>query len=103
MLEGGVCDRGDSRAVAGRSQGTWSGWGAVTGGWKRGWGWCWGMGIAFRWRQGRSVGGGGEGGNPPPPPHLEAIPWGVRSELVGGRRLVNGGWVVSRWHLRGKW
>ena len=79
MLEGEGGDRRDSRAVAERSQGTQSGWGAVTGGWKCGWGGCRGMGMPLGESQGRRV--GGEGGTPLP---LKRFP-GVGS--VGGSQI----------------
>ena len=51
----GVCLKG--RALWGQTQGGYKavgarckiGWGAVTGGWQRGWGWYWGCARAFEW------------------------------------------------------
>ena len=67
LLEGEGGDQGSSRAVAEWSPGdvpaVVGGGGAVTGGWKYGWGGCWGMGMLLGWCQGRNV-----GGVPPPTP-----------------------------------
>ena len=67
-----------------------SGWGAVTGGWQCGWGWCWGMGMPF-WGRVSAVGGGR--GVPPPP--FKRFPGSVRCLLVV--YLVPSGWGPMNW------